>query len=115
MGECHKWKSATSRNPQEASPEGKAAEASTAFALDSVIELISAGVLIWRLRDELRRGEAFYRHTERIASLAAFDVHFDQRRRVAAKLDKRVDRDDVDADRAGRIKSSRRGVRAALN
>src|ERR1700730_12491736 len=39
----------------------------TAFGLDSVIELISAGVLIWRLRDELRRGEEFSRHTERIA------------------------------------------------
>ena len=31
----------------------------TAFGLDSVIELISAGVLIWRLRVELRRGEEF--------------------------------------------------------
>ena len=40
----------------------------TAFGLDSVIELMSAGVLIWRLRDELRRGEAFSQYTERIAS-----------------------------------------------
>ena len=40
----------------------------TAFGLDSVIELISAGVLIWRLMHELRRGEEFSRHTERIAS-----------------------------------------------
>ena len=40
----------------------------TAFGLDSVIELISAGVLIWRLRDELRRGEEFSRRAERIAS-----------------------------------------------
>ena len=40
----------------------------TAFGLDSVIELISAGVLIWRLRDELRRGEEFSHQTERIAS-----------------------------------------------
>src|ERR1700687_2238670 len=40
----------------------------TAFGLDSVIELTSAGVLISRLRDELRRGEEFSRHTERIAS-----------------------------------------------
>src|ERR1700688_2340860 len=40
----------------------------TAFGLDSVIELVSAGVLIWRLRDELQRGEEFSRDTERIAS-----------------------------------------------
>ena len=30
-----------------------------AFGLDSVIELISAGVLMWRLSTELRRGQAF--------------------------------------------------------
>jgi divalent metal cation (Fe/Co/Zn/Cd) transporter len=40
----------------------------TAFGLDSVIELISASVLIWRLTGELRRGEEFSRHAERIAS-----------------------------------------------
>jgi divalent metal cation (Fe/Co/Zn/Cd) transporter len=40
----------------------------TAFGLDSVIELVSAGVLIWRLTDELRRGQEFSRHAERIAS-----------------------------------------------
>jgi divalent metal cation (Fe/Co/Zn/Cd) transporter len=40
----------------------------TAFGLDSVIELVSAGVLIWRLTDELRRGEEFSRRAERIAS-----------------------------------------------
>jgi divalent metal cation (Fe/Co/Zn/Cd) transporter len=40
----------------------------TAFGLDSVIELVSAGVLIWRLTTELRRGEEFSRHAERIAS-----------------------------------------------
>src|SRR5216684_6788027 len=40
----------------------------TAFGLDSVIELISAGVLIWRLTQELRRGEQFSRYAERIAS-----------------------------------------------
>jgi len=39
----------------------------TAFGLDSVIELVSAGVLIWRLTDELRRGEKFSSGTERIA------------------------------------------------
>jgi hypothetical protein len=31
----------------------------TAFGLDSVIELVSAGVLILRLTEELRRGEEF--------------------------------------------------------
>ena len=40
----------------------------TAFGLDSVIELISAGVLIRRLTDELRHGEEFSHQTERIAS-----------------------------------------------
>jgi len=40
----------------------------TAFGLDSVIELISAGVLIWRLSEELRRGQEFSTHAERIAS-----------------------------------------------
>ena len=40
----------------------------TAFGLDSVIELVSAGVLIWRLTDELRRGEEFSRRAERIAT-----------------------------------------------
>src|SRR6266581_9004820 len=40
----------------------------TAFGLDSVIELISAGVLIWRLTDELRRGEECSRDAERIAT-----------------------------------------------
>jgi divalent metal cation (Fe/Co/Zn/Cd) transporter len=40
----------------------------TAFGLDSVIELLSAAVLLWRLTDELRRGEEFSRRAERIAS-----------------------------------------------
>jgi divalent metal cation (Fe/Co/Zn/Cd) transporter len=40
----------------------------TAFGLDSVIELVSAGVLIWRLTGELRHGEAFSQDAERIAS-----------------------------------------------
>lgn len=39
-----------------------------AFGLDSVIELISAGVLIWRLSVELRHGQAFSERTERTAS-----------------------------------------------
>src|ERR1700676_482632 len=43
----------------------------TAFGFDSVIELLSAGVLIWRLTDELRRGEEFSKGTERMASRIA--------------------------------------------
>jgi Co/Zn/Cd efflux system component len=39
-----------------------------AFGLDSVIELVSAGVLVWRLSIELRNGQAFSEHAERIAS-----------------------------------------------
>jgi divalent metal cation (Fe/Co/Zn/Cd) transporter len=39
-----------------------------AFGLDSVIELISAGVLLWRLSVELRRGQAFSETAERTAS-----------------------------------------------
>ena len=39
----------------------------TAFGLDSVIELASAGVLIWRLRVELRKGETFAEHAEETA------------------------------------------------
>src|ERR1700687_2683129 len=38
-----------------------------AFGLDSVIELISAGVLMWRLSVELRHGHAFSEDAERIA------------------------------------------------
>jgi divalent metal cation (Fe/Co/Zn/Cd) transporter len=40
----------------------------TAFGLDSVIELASALVLIWRLNVELRHGQAFSERAERIAS-----------------------------------------------
>lgn len=39
-----------------------------AFGLDSVIELMSAGVLVWRLSVELRHGRAFSEDAERIAS-----------------------------------------------
>ncbi len=39
-----------------------------AFGLDSVVELISAGMLIWRLSVELRHGQAFSETAERIAS-----------------------------------------------
>ncbi len=40
----------------------------TAFGLDSVIELASAGVLMWRLSIELRHGQVFSEQAERIAS-----------------------------------------------
>src|SRR5437764_15202439 len=39
----------------------------TAFGLDSVIELASAGVLMWRLSVELRHGRKFSERAERIA------------------------------------------------
>lgn len=39
-----------------------------AFGIDSVIELASAGVLIWRLTVELRHGQAFSENAERTAS-----------------------------------------------
>jgi divalent metal cation (Fe/Co/Zn/Cd) transporter len=39
-----------------------------AFGLDSVIELASAGVLMWRLLVELRHGQKFSERAERIAS-----------------------------------------------
>jgi divalent metal cation (Fe/Co/Zn/Cd) transporter len=40
----------------------------TAFGVDSLIELASAGVLLWRLRVELRRGQALAEDAERLAS-----------------------------------------------
>lgn len=43
----------------------------TAFGLDSLIELASAGVLIWRLSVELRRRERFSEEIERTASRIA--------------------------------------------
>ncbi len=39
-----------------------------AFGLDSLIELISAGVLIWRLTVELQHGQAFSENAERRAA-----------------------------------------------
>jgi divalent metal cation (Fe/Co/Zn/Cd) transporter len=39
-----------------------------AFGLDSVIELASAGVLMWRLSVELRHGQKFSERAERVAS-----------------------------------------------
>jgi divalent metal cation (Fe/Co/Zn/Cd) transporter len=43
----------------------------TALGVDSLIELASAGVLIWRLTVELLRGERFSEETERTASRIA--------------------------------------------
>jgi len=40
----------------------------TAFGIDSLIELASAGVLIWRLSVELKRGHSFSEDVERAAS-----------------------------------------------
>ena len=40
----------------------------TAFGIDSLIELASAGVLIWRLSVELKQGHSFSKNAERIAS-----------------------------------------------
>jgi divalent metal cation (Fe/Co/Zn/Cd) transporter len=42
-----------------------------AFGLDSVIELASAGVLVWRLTVELRQAQEFSERAERIASRIA--------------------------------------------
>jgi hypothetical protein len=39
-----------------------------AFGLDSLIELVSAGVLMWRLSVELRHGQRFSERAEHIAS-----------------------------------------------
>ncbi len=40
----------------------------TAFGIDSLIELASAGVLLWRLTVELHHGETFAESAERLAS-----------------------------------------------
>jgi divalent metal cation (Fe/Co/Zn/Cd) transporter len=42
-----------------------------AFGVDSIIEIVSACVLVWRLSVELHRGEAFSETTERQASRIA--------------------------------------------
>lgn len=42
----------------------------TAFGFDSVIELLSASVLIWRLKQEWRHGAEFSQRAERIAAQA---------------------------------------------
>jgi divalent metal cation (Fe/Co/Zn/Cd) transporter len=48
----------------------------TAFGLDSLIEMASARVLIWRLAVELRHGQAFAEATERRASRIAGGLLF---------------------------------------
>ena len=48
----------------------------TAFGLDSVIELASAAVLMWRLRVELQQGRAFSEEVERRASRIAGGLLF---------------------------------------
>jgi hypothetical protein len=47
-----------------------------AFGIDSIIEIVSACVLIWRLSVELRRGQAFSEAAERRASRIAGDLLF---------------------------------------
>jgi len=47
-----------------------------AFGTDSLIELASAGVLIWRLTAELRRGQVFAEGAERLASRIAGGLLF---------------------------------------
>jgi len=47
-----------------------------AFGIDSLIELASAGVLIWRLTVELRHGQAFAESAERAASRVAGGLLF---------------------------------------
>lgn len=47
-----------------------------AFGADSVIELASAGVLIWRLTSEIKRGEAFPEAVERRAARIAAGLLF---------------------------------------
>ena len=47
-----------------------------AFGLDSVIELASAGALIWRLTVELRRGQTFSESAEQLASRIAGGLLF---------------------------------------
>lgn len=55
-----------------------------AFGADSVIELASAGVLLWRLRVELLHGEEFSKAIERQASRAAAALLFALTAYVAA-------------------------------
>lgn len=52
---------------------GMAADSTSllAFGLDSAIELLSAGVLIWRLRVELQHGRVFSERAEHVAARIA--------------------------------------------
>jgi divalent metal cation (Fe/Co/Zn/Cd) transporter len=56
----------------------------TAFGIDSLIELASAGVLIWRLSVELKNGRAFSEDAERTASRIAGGLLFALAAYVAA-------------------------------
>jgi divalent metal cation (Fe/Co/Zn/Cd) transporter len=47
-----------------------------AFGIDSLIELASAGVLVWRLSVELRHGQEFSEATEQVASRIAGSLLF---------------------------------------
>lgn len=47
-----------------------------AFGIDSLIELVSAGVLIWRLSVELRQGATFSEQAERVATRIAGGLLF---------------------------------------
>jgi len=47
-----------------------------AFGIDSLIELASAGILIWRLTVELRHGQAFSERAERLAARAGGGLLF---------------------------------------
>lgn len=57
-----------------------------AFGIDSIIELASAGVLLWRLTVELRRGRAFAEGAERTASRIAGSLLFALAVYVAASV-----------------------------
>src|SRR5205814_4341195 len=54
----------------------------TAFGLDSLIELASACMLIWRLNVELRHGQAFSQDVERTASKIGGGLLRSEERRV---------------------------------
>lgn len=55
-----------------------------AFGIDSIIELASAGVLVWRLSVELHRGQAFSEDAERVAGRIAGGLLFALAAYVAA-------------------------------
>jgi hypothetical protein len=47
-----------------------------AFGIDSLIEPVSAGILLWRLNVELRRGEVFAENAERKATRIGAELLF---------------------------------------